>query len=509
MAWSTSRRAIIAVVPASLLLQASAAAQGTVVPDDEVVRPPPGTPGSRPVPAPLPSKAPVATATSTAARVATTDAKPETDQFQAHMSSQTFARMFRRRYLLDAGGVGPEDETLAPIYEYVSLRVEDIDAPWQKDAIDFRLNAWGLVDTMDVSQDRRLTGDLTSALITAHFGRAYVTLGRQLSIGGAARFTRFDGASAGYHHSSGLGVDAYGGFSVLPRFTGRPEYVMLGSRADSMLRDPSALPTSSLTGFWLGGGRVSWSRETIGAIGLSFHEERQRDALSRRWASIDVNLEPTWWIIAGGVASLDLDSMHTAEARGFVDYRPRGPFSATLDILHSDPSLFLSKTSVLSVFSLDTFTELGGELNYRLKKSVLLGASGHHVWFSDSTSGNRVSARIRATWGARDNLVTQLRYGRSHEAILGYHTVRGTVSYNFRAPFIATAELHEYIYDQPIRGVRNSTYGSATLEYAEPTRPWRLMIGGFATQSPYADIEMQALARFTYDWQVTAGKAKR
>jgi hypothetical protein len=114
--------------------------------------------------------------------------------------------MFQRRYLVGTLSGEPETETLVPIYQYASLRVDDIDAPWQKDSIRMRIAAWGVVDTMDVTQDQRLSGDLTAASVTANKGPGYVTLGRQVTVGGAARFTRFDGIATGFHLDSGLGA---------------------------------------------------------------------------------------------------------------------------------------------------------------------------------------------------------------------------------------------------------------------------------------------------------------
>jgi hypothetical protein len=177
--------------------------------------------------------------------------------------------------------------------------------------------------------------------------------------------------------------------------------------------------------------------------------------------------------------------------------------------MNNNPSLFLSRSSVLSVFSLNTFTEAGGEARIKAGKALTFGASAHHQWFSDSAAGNRVGGRIRAGFGRNETLVAQVLYTRVTEADLGYHSLRGSVSCFISQPIVWTAELHQYWYDKAIRDVSTSTYGSATVEYAAPRKPWKLMLGTFAIRSPYSNLDLQALARFSYETDLLSGGKKQ
>ena len=60
-------------------------------------------------------------------------------------------------------------------------------------------------------------------------------------VGGAARYSRFDGLAIGLAFGAGFDAEVYGGFTVLPRYDARPGYYLLGATADSLLRDPNAL----------------------------------------------------------------------------------------------------------------------------------------------------------------------------------------------------------------------------------------------------------------------------
>ncbi|MBI5533438.1 MAG: hypothetical protein HY898_12030 [Deltaproteobacteria bacterium] len=494
--------------------------------DDPPLTPPPGTPGStrseeEPGLTPPPGtpgstasgkkpKGPKSKLSSSAFPPPPPPSEPQSfrpipsEGYRVSISSRTFLRLFQTKYL--TGSFTPEDQqTEVPIYEYASLRVDDVNAPWQKHAIGVRLSAWGVLNTIEPAEGNRVSGDLTAANVRSELGPAYVTLGRQVATGGAARFTRFDGITTGLRFKNGIGADAYTGFSVIPRFGSRPEYILLGSRADSLLRNPAALPSASPTSYWLGGGRLSYSAYNVGSIGASIHQERDRGELGRRWAALDGNLSPATFLTFGGQTSFDLISYKLADARGYADVLPPGPVSATLDFLRTDPSAFLSRTSVLSVFSMDTFTEAGGELTWKALRNLSVAGSAHHEWFTDSTSGNRFGGTVRASFGARKALVTQVRYQRVVEPISGYHSVRGSVSYLLPIHVTATAELYEYLYDQAIRGVDSSTVGSGTVEYAAPGRPWRVMLGGFASQTPFAKLETQGIARFSYDIDLPGG----
>lgn len=498
--------------------------------DADALTPPPGTPGSTAADEPL--TPPPGTPGSTASKKKAAGPRPklasgifppppvpvawmpwapdDSEGYRVSVSSRTYVRVFQRKFL-SGNVVTPEEETLVPIYEYASLRVDDMNSPWQKRGISMRLSAWGMLDTMDVSDGNRLSGDLTAANVRSEIGPGYVTIGRQVASGAAARFTRFDGLTTGLRLSSGFAVDAYTGFAVKPRFGSRPEYVLLGSRADSMLRNPGALPSVSESQYWVGGGRLSYSSYEKGSIGASIHDERDRGDAGRRWAALDASLHPASFVSLGGQTALDLRTFDNgkpriADARAFADVRILQPLNATLDFVRTDPSAFLSGRSVLSVFSLDTFTEAGGELSWRAIRELTFAASAHHQWFSDDTSGNRFGGAVRGSFGPRRSLTTQVRYQRVTEPVSGYHSVRGSIAYQLPLPVVVSAEVYQYYYDHAIRDVSSSTVGSGTIEYNKPGTPWRLMLGGFVARTPYATLDSQGIARLSYDFEMPSSR---
>ena len=479
---------------------------------DESLTPPPGTPGStaskKKASGPRPKLASGIFPPPPTPNTWMPWAPDAREGYRVSISSKTYVRMFQRKFL-SGGLVSPEEETLVPIYEYASLRIDDVDSPWQKRGVSMRLSAWGMLDTMDVGDGNRVSGDLTAANVRSEVGPAYVTLGRQVAAGAAARFTRFDGVTTGIRLQNGIAADAYTGFVVKPRFGSRPEYVLLGSGADSLLRNPTALPSVSESQYWTGGGRLSYSSFNKGSIGASIHDERDRGETGRRWAALDASLHPVSFLSLGGQTALDMRTFENskprlADARAFADVEILRPLNATFDFMRTDPSAFLSGRSVLSVFSLDTFTEAGGELSWRAIRQLTLAASAHHQWFADDTAGNRFGGAVRGTFG--HGLTAQARYQRVTEPVSGYHSVRGSIAYQLPIPVVVTAEVYQYLYDHAIRDVSSSTVGSSTIEYAKPGTPWRLMLGGFVARTPYASMDAQGVARLSYDFEMPASR---
>ncbi|HZO15319.1 MAG TPA: hypothetical protein VFB62_18725, partial [Polyangiaceae bacterium] len=152
----------------------------------------------------------VAAAGSLAAPLA---ADEEEDALSYQFQVDSVSRLFRRDQ--PTGGAIVAGGYAAPLYHYALLRVADIDTPWSKDSVDTELSAWGNLEIGDVDEVGRLDGDVHVASVRQRFRYAYMTLGRQVRAGGAARFARFDGIAAGVRAPIGLGLDAYGGFTVL------------------------------------------------------------------------------------------------------------------------------------------------------------------------------------------------------------------------------------------------------------------------------------------------------
>lgn len=423
------------------------------------------------------------------------------DSPQVVVRSETQFQLYRRALLPGPYGAIVSTETGAPVVEYASVYAAGIDAFGTKRALDVELDAWGSATFGRAGEDRRMDGDVRAANVRYRSGPAWVKLGRQLFAGGAARFARFDGLSAGGTLPIGLGAEAYAGLSVLPRWNLRPGYQQLGATADTLLRDPNALPDPERSGYWLAGGRVYYDSHELDA-GVSFHEQHEDSELAHRRLGLDARYDFSSKLSAGGNGILDLDSgartdRRVADARVYAEYTPSERYALDLEASHSQPALFLSRQSVLSVFSVDSYQEAGGSISYRPWSLLRLTGGGFIQRYSSDDSGARGELAVRVTPDRAGRTLLMVGYTRVQAVENGYHSLRNSVRQRILDPLVATAEAYLYFYDDAIRGQSSSSVYAGTLRYSF-ARDLSVMWGASLARSPYAVADTQTQLRLVY-----------
>lgn len=424
------------------------------------------------------------------------------DSYFVRVRSSTYLQLYQRALLPGPNGALVKTDTVAPAYEYVSLRADDLDA-WGRDNLDVELSAWGaasITEAYDTSH--RIDGDLQTASVRFRAGPTWIRVGRQLFVGGAARFARFDGLSVGSKLDMGLGAEAYTGLSVLPRWDGRPGYQQLGSTADTLLRDPQALPEPKRSGYWLAGGRIFYDKGPLSA-GLSLHEQHESAELARRNIGLDVHADPLTWASFGGNAILDVDSMGLADARLWADTSPVQHVDLGVEYLHTEPALLLSRQSVLSVFSTDTFDEVGSTAAWRPLHTLGVEGGGYVELYSDGDKGARGELALRITPDKNDHTVFRVGYTRVRAPGNGYSALRDSLRQYIVRSVSATAEAYLYFYDDSIRGYRSSSVLAGTVEW-KALDQLRFMWGTSLARSPYAAMDLQSLVRVAYGFDQEA-----
>jgi hypothetical protein len=408
------------------------------------------------------------------------------DALHVSAESETHLRLFQRALLPGAAGAIVRSHTLLPVTEYVSLRARDGE-------LDAELRAWGTATLGELEAERRLDGDLQTASVRYGSGASWIRLGRQQFAGGAARYSRFDGAAAAVGTDAGVGLEAYGGFVVLPRWSA-DTYHQLGSAAD-LRRNPDALPEPSRSDHWLAGGRLSYAGERFGA-GLSVHEQHEREGLARRNLGADATAELSP-VRLGGSAIVDVDATDLAEARAWAEATPLEPLDVGLELEHVEPALLLSRQSVLAVFSTDRYDELGARAAWRASRSIGLEAAGFGQAFSDGSTGARGELSARAALDRGERTVVRVAYSRVLAPDNGYHALRDALRRELTRDLVGTAEAWVYLYDDSILGHRSSIVGAATLQW------WFLpqasvLWGASLARSPHAAADAQTQVRLSW-----------
>jgi hypothetical protein len=420
----------------------------------------------------------------------------EQDRFELRARSETQATLFRRALSPGPEGSLIETSTAVPLSEYLVLSAKDLDTSWRKNSVDLELSAWSRFWPTSAGPEQPLDGDVQTAAVTYRHAPALLRLGRQQFVGGAARFTRFDGALLGAELGAGFSAEAYAGLTVRPRWDARPGYHHLGSDADSLLRDPQAYQQPNRSGDWLAGARLGFSAPAFSASG-SFHEQREHGDLAHRNLGLDARADLAKAVVLSGSAILDADSGRLADSRFWADASPWKPLSLSVEYLHTHPALWLSRQSVLSVFTTDRFDEVGAMATLHPVQGLTLEGSGFVTLYDDNRPGTRSEGTLRLVADSRT--VLRSSYVRLLAPSNGYHSLRTSLSRQLPWQTSATFEAYAYLYDHAVLGYRSSSVYAATLAY-EPSVAWRFSWGASLARTPYAALDAQTLLRVVYDF---------
>jgi hypothetical protein len=191
---------------------------------------------------------------------------------------------------------------------------------------------------------------------------------------------------------------------------------------------------------------------------------------------------------------MDADCWAPSDIRAAVDVYPLDDLSVAAEHRYTVPALFLSRQSVLSVFSTDAFNEIGGSLSYLVLQRLKLGAHGFVDWFDDGSTGWRASGRARFAVDPADRLVLRLGYTRYTGPLNGYHALRGAAGYQLLDPLRLTAESFGYFYDEDIRGSSAAWVGALNGDWSFSDQ-WATLLGGSVAITPYSEVDAQLLAR--------------
>ena len=202
-----------------------------------------------------------------------------------------------------------------------------------------------------------------------------------------------------------------------------------------------------------------------------------------------------------GSALLELDSQRLADARLWVDYVPVPRLELALEAQHVEPALFLSRQSVLSVFSTDTYDELGGLAQARLIDEIRVEGGAWLEVYTLERVGSRTEASLRLSPDRNGRTLVRLTYARVVAPENGYHSLRAALSRRLGQRLWSSLEAYGYIYDRAIRGVTTSTVYAGTLSY-RPSPAFSALWGASLTRSPYASLDAQTQVRLAYDFDL-------
>jgi hypothetical protein len=433
------------------------------------------------------------------------DAAAQRDRFELLARSRLTVAGFERALTPGPGGAIVTTDALAPFHEALSLSAARVDTPIAKDSLDLQFAAFGQAWAGPTEGMPSATWDVSSAFLTQRLGGVTFSLGRQPVTGGAARYRRLDGVVIRGRTEFGLTASAYYGLTVLPRWDQWYGTHSLGDAYEQWSAAPDSIVIPARGENWMGGMSLGWSDERVGTVNVSFHH--QAENLSLADESMGLSFRLGGWSPVGLVADAiySLAQHDWSDVRVLLDYaltRQKGHglgLGVRAEVLHTLPAALLAQTSVLSVFAFEQVTEAGGELDFQLPLGMRLGLGGFGQDYGEGDPGARLRATYQMIGGPRERTLVRVVASRVLLEQNGYVQLRASGVFPIGSRLTAYADLYQYFYDEPIRGHSTSTFAAAHLGYVAQ-KLWNARVGGSASQSPDAALDMQVMAQLNLEW---------
>ncbi|MCA9643179.1 MAG: hypothetical protein KC492_20920, partial [Myxococcales bacterium] len=224
--------------------------------------------------------------------------------------------------------------------------------------------------------------------------------------------------------------------------------------------------------------------------------------LARRNLGLDFRAGPWKSASLGSNALFDTDATRFADARVWIDAEPWEPLDLSIEYLHTEPALLLSRQSVLSVFGGSGYEEVSGSAELDVTPALSLEGQAAFEVYDEGHPGSRGELGARFLADRLSHVVVRVSYARLIAPDNGYQSLRGGLSSKLMPRLSGTAEVYAYFYDEAIRGYHVSTVYAGTLGY-QATDALDLLWGGSVARSPYAALDAQTQLRLRYVFDST------
>jgi hypothetical protein len=362
--------------------------------------------------------------------------------------------------------------TAIPIYELISLNARRIeDTPF--DDFGVVVSLWGRLDPGDLGDgDRdRAEGDIDLGYLegTAFDRTLRLRLGRQLVFAGGTRGEGLDGLMA--ETRAGLvGVTLFGGIPVTPRFG--------LDRGDAL---------------W--GARASLRRSVDAEVGLSYVHALDDGRVRRFDLGIDGRYARRRFSVHA-LGLLSAEEMRLAEARVSAAYQASRAVHVFLEAARTAPDLFLSRASILSVFSDMRRDEAGAIVSLRAAPDVRARAS-YHALGNEEGLGHRAEVECDATVsrgvlvGAEAGLLTLTDDGYVHGRLFGRADVARRMALTLEGDLYRLEEEHN--------GTRFSSRAASTWRW-DFAPSWRSVVSAMVGSDPFYEVRWEAMLKLAWSY---------
>ncbi len=389
----------------------------------------------------------------------------------------------------------PDLVTVGPAFEILSITARGVTNPVADD-LSIVLDTWGSYELADRRWDTgtssKLNGDVVTGYLSGRFlgRRLTLRLGREHVATGVGRMIQIDGGEAILALPVGLRISLYGGVPVSQRFTTRT----------------SVVTWNPVGGDRAGGVRLAWSAALPGMpgrgldLGVSSNVVQDGSDPVRQEVGADLRLQPTGTLAFTGVGAYSVYDERFSEIAGRATWAATHRLYVEADARRVAPDLFLSRNSILSVFTDSTRTEVGGGATYEIGKGLAVGAAYHAEIEPGETEesakylGHEAEGRIE--WHRGRSLAgAELLYLSALEN--GYTALRLFGKQGFGRLF-AAADVLGHRFRKDVNGESGAFTGALTAG-VEIANGFSAVVSGRAGFTPFLERTADVMAKIVYN----------
>jgi hypothetical protein len=398
------------------------------------------------------------------------------------------------------GGSKPELVTVAPVFEILTITARDIENGFSDD-LRVVLSTWGSIDLAERRWDAgtdggRLTGDVTTGYVQAKFLDRRLTLraGRSMIATGIARMIQLDGGQVVAVIPIArvqLSLSSYAGVPTSQRFQtrdGLKSWNPVGGTLAYGGRVALGLPITGVAGRGL-------------ELGASTNVVSDGDETVREEVGADLRLQPFRRsnLTLTSFGTFSLPERRLAEVSAALSTSLTSKLHVTADFKRVEPSLLLSRNSILSVFTTSVWTEFGGGATYSLGRHLHAGVDAHlRAEPGADGSGSELGSDLRArvSWEP-GRTIAGLELFNLDAYANGYFGARVWARRNLGKAFVTGDVLGTY-FREDVNGQRESVTGTLTAGYQLPLG-FTAVLSGSAGMTPYLEQSYDLMAKLAYN----------
>jgi hypothetical protein len=392
-----------------------------------------------------------------------------------------------------------------PLYQFLQLETQDVGVAGLQ--LDFSgvagIHLGDPPAREPGSTDSRVLGEVVTGLLRWQDPKRGIsfTLGRQYLFAGAGRAEHLDGLAFSVRGPWNLDLTVFGGRTTPWQVDYDPGQGAVGPSNEGWAWSN-----------WAVGGRARFRLLDHAVAAVGFVHEGQGGETVRQCLSIDAGYWASRYLEVLVGAALDTVQWLPQEAWVELISRPRRSLKLTADYSYQVPSLTIPKTSIFSVFSLDSFQEASLGVHYGVTPLLSLGVEGG-VRLFPSDDGLRVGANVAGQARLAFSDVAGRLAGLRVELLDadGERLLQGRLYaiYSFDVGVYSSVEVYglylasqhdatsRSVFEQRLSDHPLSIGGLGTLGYRITSR-LSAQLAGSAFSTPAARYDLRLMARVTY-----------